>query len=1002
MERPPGSHPGFSVQENMSNAALSRDLADRLRRTVRGPVRLDVLTRLLYSTDASSYQVMPVGVVLPLDADDVAAAVRAAAAYKAPIIPRGSGTSLSGQTVGAALILDLSRHLSRVLEFSAEERWVRVEAGAALDRVNAALRPHGLMIGPDPASSPVATLGGMTGNNSTGARSIAYGMMIDHVREVGVVLSDGSRSRFSPHSIRSLPFLGVQSSLEGRLYSEIPRLLTRYRDAIATGYPNIWRNVAGYSLKHALEGMESEQTINLAGLLVGSEGTLATVTDVQVGLVECPTRARIAIVHFDSLRESLEAVPAMLESCPTSIELMDRFLIQLIRRSPDFAPRLTFIEGDPAVILIVELSGMHDKELADRAAKLERTLRQGGHRGALVHQTAPSEVDNVWVARKASFGLLMSQRGNAKPLAFADDAVVPLHRLPEFALEARRLCRDVGAEVSFSAHVSAGCLHIMPLVNLKTPRGIEQMRTLSQGIARLAIRLGGTTTGEHGEGFARSYYNAELYGPRLHEAFRALKAIFDPAGLMNPGKIVDGSPPWEPDRLRIHPGYRTPHAPTETYFDFSSDGGFAGAVEMCNGQGLCRKLDVGVMCPSFRVTREEADSTRGRANALRAAMTGALPDGMTSREVFEILDLCVQCKACRSECPSGVDMARLKAELLAHYHQDHGITLRDRCFAHAAALSRLGSRFPRLANLVLANPGVRLLIEHTLQIDRRRPLPAFAECTFQEWLRVRSEQHREPAGPAPRGPVVLWDDIYLSYHEPEVGKAAVHVLEAAGFEVRLVAGRHCDGRPLISKGLLAEARRDARRNVALLEPLAARSIPIVGLEPSSILTLRDEVQDLLRSEAARIVARKTLLIEELLAHLADQGDLDLPFRGDLMPRQVLVHGHCHQKANGGTGPLLRMLGLIPCLSVEEIPSGCCGMAGSFGYEREHYEISMAMGEDRLFPAVRAAPNDTIITAPGFSCRQHIAHGTGRVAVHPIVLMAEALGKGKLPSERRRG
>ena len=958
---------------------------------MRGPVRFDRMSRLLYSTDASSYQVMPVGVVLPLDADDVAAAVSVAAAHKVAIIPRGGGTSLSGQTVGTALVLDLSRHLNGILEINPEERWVRVEAGAVLDQVNGALRPHGLMIGPDPSSSPSATLGGMTGNNSTGAHSIVYGMMADHVREVGVVLADGSRARFSPCSEGSRKALAGLPSLEGSLYRQVPDLLGRYREAIATGYPAVWRNVAGYNLNRMLQDLDAGRPFNLTPLVVGSEGTLAAVTDVTVGLVDRPRCSRLAVVHFESLRESLDAVPGILKSQPASIELMDRFFIQLTRRSPDFGPRLHFIVGDPRIILIVEFAGMDERALADRAAGMETALRREGHRGAIVHQTRSSEIENVWIARKASFGLLLSQRGDAKPLAFADDAVVPIQQLPAFALEAERICREAGTEPSFSAHASAGCLHIMPLVNLKSPRGLDQMRTISQGIARLAIRLGGTTTGEHGEGFARSHYNEELYGPVLHRAFKEVKAIFDPANLMNPGKIVNAPEPWDIRLLRLHPGYGTPLAPRETFYDFSADGGFAGAVEMCNGQGLCRKRESGVMCPSYMVTQEEAHSTRGRANALRAAITGQLDvDGMTSRELFEILELCVQCKACRGECPSGVDMAKLKSEFLAHFHAAHGITPRDRFFGHIATLSRLGARFPMLANWVLSNPKVRLLLEHTLQIDRRRPFPPFAAQTFQAWFHARKPSIDGTERTEPRSPLVLWDDVTLSYNEPEVGRAAVRVLEAAGFDVLLVNGRRCEGRPLISKGLLEEARRDARHNVTLLAPFAARAIPIVGVEPSAIAAFRDEYPDLLRTVDARRVSQQALMVEELLAQLAEDGRLHLPVKGFPFPRPVLVHGHCHQKAQSGTEPLLRMLRLIPNALVEEIPSGCCGMAGSFGFEREHYDLSMAMGEDRLFPAVRNAPPDAIVAAAGVSCRHHIAHGTGRQALHPVVVLANAL------------
>lgn len=969
---------------------MTRELARALRVAIGGQVKFDRMSRHLYSTDASSYQIMPAGVVLPRDADDVAAALEIAGRYDTSIIPRGGGTSLSGQTVGAGIVLDHSRYMDDILDLDVAERRVRVQPGLVLDQLNATLAPQGLMVGPDPASSVVATLGGMTGNNSTGTHSIRYGMMVDHVVEVELVLADGSRACFGPRSSEQVQALARRDTLEGRLYREIPRLLETYRDEITTKYPRTWRTVAGYNLNRLLADRDAGRPFNLAPLVVGSEGTLATITAVTLDLVPRPTVTRLMTISFDDLRAALDAVPFILEHEPAALELIDRFFLNLTRRTTEFGSRLTFIEGDPRLVLVVEFAGNEEAALAARAERLERALRRhdrGVYRSStIVHQTTPAEIANVWIVRKAGFGLLMSKRGDAKPLVFADDAAVPVERLTDYALEVERVCADAGTEAAFFAHASAGCLHINPLVNLKTEEGMRQMRAISQGIARAAMAHGGTTTGEHGEGLARSYYNEELFGPRLHQAFREVKGLFDPENRLNPGKIVDAPAPWEPGLLRFHPDYDTPHAPTATHLDFSADGGFAGLVEMCNGQGFCRKRGSGLMCPSFIATRDEAHSTRGRANALRAAMTGALgPDGMTDHDLYEVLDLCLECKGCKRECPSQVDMAKLKYEFLAQYQAEHGVPLRSRLFANVAAFNRLASRLPALANRGMRNGLVRYLVDRLVGIDRRRPLPAVAPQSFQEWFRARPARRG-----APRGPVVLWDDTYLSYNEPEIGQAAVHVLEAAGYDVTLVTERRCCGRPMISKGLLADARRHAEHNVALLAPFAERGIPIVGLEPSCMATFRDEYPDLLGSEPARRVAAGSYFIEEFLTELVDGGDVTLAFDADAVPERILVHGHCYQKALTGTTALLQMLCLLPNVTVEEIPSGCCGMAGAFGYEREHYEISMACGEDRLFPAVRDAGPETVVVAAGVSCRHQIAHGTGRRAVHPIVLLTDAL------------
>jgi FAD/FMN-containing dehydrogenase/Fe-S oxidoreductase len=940
------------------------ELAHVLKNRLRGDVRFDTMSRWLYSTDASSYQVYPTGVVVARDADDVAETVKAVAEFGLSVVPRGGGSSLSGQTVGPGVVIDHSRYLDQILELNVEERWVRVQSGMVLDQLNRVLAQYNLMVGPDPASSMVATLGGMTGNNSTGSHSIRYGMVADHVTEVDVVLSDGSQARFGPGSIFDA------DSLAGRIAADLPQLLDRYRDDIATGYPNTWRSVAGYNLNRL-----AKDPANLAPLIVGSEGTLGVITAVKLNVVERPAHTRLAILNFDTLREALAVVPAILETGPAAVELVDRYFNNLTRQSPEYGPRLNWVIGDPRAVLIVEYAGSDERQLADQTAKLEKVAPHID----VLHITDPGGVLNVWTVRKAGLGLLMSQRGDAKPLAFVDDASVPVENLADYAVEFERICHDAGTEAAFYAHASAGCLHINPVIDLKTGDGLRQMREISQAVAALAISYDGTTTGEHGEGFARSHYNEQLFGPRLHQAFREVKGLFDPENRLNPGKVIDAPEPWDPDVLRFQPGYST--VPVDTILDFSHDGGFAGLVEMCNGQGVCRKRDAGAMCPSFMATRDEAHSTRGRANALRAAMTGKLgPDGLASQELHDVLDLCLECKACKRECPSLVDMAKLKYEFLHQYQAVHGVPLRSRLFANIHTLNKLGSRVsPALVNWGYRNPLVRGALDRLVGIDARRSLPELAPTTFQRWFHQRTA----PAADV-RPRVVLWDDTYLSYNETEVGKAAVAVLEAAGYAVELVKNRQCCGRPMISKGLLEQARANATHNITLLHPYAAQGIPIVGIEPSCITTLRDEYPDLVPSDAARTVAANSFFIEEFLR------ETELPFAGNLPPETVLVHGHCYQKAITGTGPLMEVLKRVPNATVSEIPSGCCGMAGSFGYEKEHYDVSMAAGEDRLFPAVRDAGNETTLLAAGISCRHQIKDGTGRQAIHPVVWLAEKL------------
>lgn len=960
----------------MNHAAeLQAEVLAALQRSVRGKVHADRLTCALYSTDASSYAVMPKAVVLPRDRADLQAIVEIAQRYHVPIVPRGGGTSLSGQAIGAGIIVDLSHSFGQIGEFDPSSCQIWVEAGCTLDRLNNFLKPHGLMFGPDPSSSASATIGGMLGNNSTGSHSIVYGMTVDHTLAMETILDDSSLAIWSTQV--------ANNPRQQQIQAQLGQIVARYAPAIERDYPQVWRNVAGYNLQRMLQRQQQQQPFSAVPILVGSEGTLGLTVAAQLSLVARPKVTRLALWHFDDLQRALALVPEMLRFNPSAVELFDRYFINLTRQNPEYGSRLSFVVGEPRVVLIVEWAGTDSTELAANDAALEAHLRALGETGLIVRETMPAAIANVWAVRKAGLGLLMSQRGDAKPLAFVDDATVPVERLAEYARGVEAICCEAGTEATFYAHASVGCLHINPLINLKTEHGLAQMAQISQAVASLAISLGGTTTGEHGEGLARSAFNQQLYGAELHKAFGEIKQLFDPNQIFNPGKILAAPQPWQPEILRISPSYQTPHAPSVTFFDFTPDGGFAGLVEMCNGQGVCRKDDAGVMCPSYMATHDEANSTRGRANALRAAMTGQLGTaGLSSPELHEAMDLCLECKACKRECPSIVDMARLKSEWLAHYQATHGVPWRSRLFGQIAKINQLGMLVPRLNNWVLAQPITRWLLDRSLGIDQRRQLPALANSSFRTWFKRQSQTQT-----APRGPLILWDDTFTLYNEPQIGQAAVKILSAAGYKVYLIEERRCCGRPLISKGMLAEARANAEHNIALLAPFAELGVPIIGLEPSCIASFRDEYPALVTTNAAKIVAAQSYFIEEFLVKLAAEG-ITWHWKEQLPADQVLVHGHCYQKALISTNPLLAMLRLVPNLAVHEIESGCCGMAGSFGYEREHYEVSLACGEQRLFPAVRSSQQP--ILAAGMSCRHQIEAGTGVIAQHPIVFLADCL------------
>ena len=954
----------------------TKALEQELRKLVEGEVRFDAFSRVLYSTDASIYQMEPVGVVIPRHKDDVLAAVDVARRTGVPILPRGGGTSLAGQTVNHAIVLDFSKYMDALIEVNPNERWARVQPGIVLDTLNGLLAPHHLKYAPDPSTANRASVGGGIGNNSCGSHSVVYGKTSDHVLELNVVLADGAEARFSNLTPSELETKLSGSGLESQIYRGIPQIAQAHSHEINARYPNIMRRVSGYNIDQFLNG----GPVNLSQMMVGSEGTLGVITEARVNLVPTPRATALAIVHFNTLGEACDATPAILEHGPAAVELVGEMLLARTRSSPTFSRRMTFVNGQPGAILVVEFTGDTAEEAVDKAQKLKDALarRRLGYDCITISDGAGQA--NVWAVRKAGLGLLMSVRGDAKPIPFVEDTAVDPEHLGLFVRRFDEIVGNHGTTAGYYGHASVGCLHIRPLVSLKTQDGLDTMTSIASEIADLVKEFGGSLSGEHGDGIVRGVWTEKMFGPKIYDAFRQVKQTFDPDGILNPGKIID-TPPLT-DNLRYGPGYQTLSFPTQ--LDFSADDGFEGAIDMCNGMGACRKPD-GTMCPSFMATRDEEHSTRGRANLLRAAISGTLPpETLTSHRLYEALDLCLECKGCKGECPSNVDMAKLKYEFLHHYNSANGTPLRAKIFANINRLSRLGSRLAPLANLAAHTPGLRWLLHHFFGIHKNRPLPSFADRTLPAWFAGRTSPTDSP-----HGPVVLFNDTFMNYNVPAIGIAAVEILEHAGFEV-ILANARCCARPMISKGLLTEAKSNARFNVDLLAPYAAQDIPIVGCEPSCLLTLRDEYPDLLGDDKSKAVAASSFLIDEFLMDLHRKGELHLKFSDKT--QKVLFHGHCHQKALVGTADALSVLNLPPNFTVEEAKTGCCGMAGSFGFEKEHYDISMAIGSQKLFPQVESRDENWEIAVMGISCRQQVEHGTNRRPRHLVELLRDALAR----------
>lgn len=942
-----------------------------LRKHIRGEILTDEYSLGIYSTDASVYQIHPLVVVLPLDEDDVVNAVEAAKEHAVTILPRGGGTSLAGQTVGRSMILDFSKYMNRILEFNEKEKWVSVQPGIVHEVLNNYLKPFRLHFAPDPATSSRANIGGMVGNNSSGTKSILYGKTVDHVLEARILLADGNLLQLKKMSAAEYEQKASGIGRESEIYRGIKSIIDQNRDEIEGRYPKVMRRVGGYNLD---EFIHTDQW-NLSKLITGSEGTLAITLEVKLNLEPLPAHKSVCVVHFTDLPEAIKAVEPILDYKPAAVEILDKTVIDLSRINLTTKRSCHFIDGNPAAILIVEFYGESKEEVLQRPQDMITKFqeRKIGYSWPLFPEG--TEYEDVWTIRKKGLGLMLGIKGKKKPIAFIEDAGIPTNVLAEYIDEVLKVCNANDTNVAMYAHASVGVIHVRPILDLRDPADIQRFERISQETFKLVKKYKGSWSGEHGDGLVRSPYNKEFFGPRLYAAFRELKHLFDPAGIMNPGKVVD-SPPLT-DNLRYGGGYADKSVLTN--FLFRSDGSFTDAVHMCTGVGECRKILGGTMCPSFKATRDEEHSTRGRANALRQAMSGQLDgDGLAGERIRQVLDLCLSCKACKSECPSNVDMAKLKSEVSQMYFDHNGIKLRDRLIRNSSRMAaRLSGPLAPFINAIQRNPVFRILLEKAAGIDRRRILPEYARETFGNWF----HKNRKHGGDKT---VALFVDTYMNYHESGIGIAAYNLLVSCGYKV-ILAEAGCCQRPRISHGLLREATKDGFRTARKLEKYFRQHIPVVVCEPSCASALTDDLPDLIDDKLlADGLANGVYMIDQFIHSELEGNNLKVSFK--TRAKNIVIHGHCHQKALYGTSAMKEVLKKIPGVHLSEPDSGCCGMAGSFGYEKEHYGLSHKIGSNVLFPSLEKLDDFTAIIACGFSCRHQIKHFTGRTARHWVELI----------------
>ncbi|MEP2943396.1 MAG: FAD-linked oxidase C-terminal domain-containing protein [Hyphomicrobiales bacterium] len=965
----------------ISGSVLER----RLRQEIEGEAHFGAFDLGRYSTDASIYQMMPTGVVIPKNTADIEKTIKIAREEGIPILPRGGGTSQSGQTVNHALVIDNSRHLNKILELDVQGRRCVVEPGIVLDDLNRALKPHGLWFPIDVSTASRATIGGMAGNNSCGGRSLRYGKMRDNVLSIDGILADGTAMHFGP----------VDKMGENEFVQSMLDLGAREADEISAKFPRVQRRVGGYNIDALIP---SNTPVNLAHLLVGSEGTLAYSTAIELKLSPLPGAKVMGICHFPTFYQAMEAPQHLVKLGPQAVELVDATMIGLARDIPMFKKTMDeFVRGEPEALLLVEFAEGSDAKNLQKLEELEDCMSdlgfsfeaEGNQWGGVVSVTDNRLQGDIAEVRKSGLNIMMSMKEAGKPISFVEDCAVELPDLAYYTERLTKIFEKHGTRGTWYAHASVGCLHVRPVLNMKLDQDIKTMRSIAEECFEMVKYYKGSHSGEHGDGIVRSEFHKMMFGEQMIQNFNEVKQHFDNNNIFNPGKIVD--PPKMDDRtlFRYGPDYSVKDFKTE--LDWSpwtgSAGGFQGAIEMCNNNGACRKIKGGVMCPSYRVTRDECDVTRGRANSLRLAISGQLGEGaLTSDEMRDTMKLCVSCKGCKRECPTGVDMARMKIEVTAARANEYGLSLHDKLVGYLPRYAPYASKVATLMNLRDKIPGLAKLLESTTGFTAKRRLPKWHNKAFRD----------EEVVPNDNPQAVLFADTFNRYFEPENLRATINVLKAGNiaFDIaRPAKGERplCCGRTLLSVGRIEEARKEAKRLIDTLLPFAKKGVPIIGLEPSCLLSLRDELPALLPGEDAALVAEYAKMLEEFIADKSEAGTIKLPL--DAPAKKIMLHGHCHQKAMGVVSDIEKTLALLPETQVELVETSCCGMAGSFGYANETHDISMQMGELDLLPAVRAADFDTIVVADGTSCRHQIVDGTGRNAIHVARVIEMALKKG---------
>ncbi|NND33082.1 MAG: FAD-binding protein [Saprospiraceae bacterium] len=918
----------------------------------------------MYATDASMYQITPLAIALPETESDLVMMVKIASDHKIPIVPRGGGTGLAGQAIGRGLIIDFSKYLNKILEFDEKEKWVVVQPGIVRDQLNAFLRPHRLHFAPDPATSSRANIGGMIANNSSGTKSIIYGKTIDHVLELKVLLSDGTLLHLNAKDPKEYEQICQQNDREGEIYRSIKEIIIANKESIAENFPKVMRRVGGYNLD---EFIDSDHW-NLSKLIVGSEGTLGIILQAKINLTPLPKSRCACLAHFNSMNEAILAVQKIVPYQPSAVEIIDDTVINFSRKNMATRESCRVIEGDPAAVLFIEFEGEEFSTLhnqADTVAEMLRTEKMGY---AFPIFAEGKEYQDILTVRKKGLGLMMGMKTERKPVAFIEDAAIPLEHLDKYILEVDQVCQKYGVQAIKYAHASVGVIHVRPVLNLRDAGDLEILKKIAEETFLLVKKYKGSWSSEHGDGLVRSPFNERFFGPEVYRAFKRIKTLFDPQNLLNPGKIVDS--PAMDQNLKYGVEYKD--RPIDTFFHYRDSGGFHEEVHMCSGVGECRKVGQGTMCPSYMATRDEKDSTRGRANALRLAMSGQLKSEIYSEEVLNILDLCLSCKACKSECPSNVDMAKLKSEVLQMKYDHSGISLREYFVENSARFAANFSGAPApLVNAIQSSKIFKQTFQKLLGFDQHRTLPSYSKTSFVKWFEFKYHKPKNPTET-----VALFVDTYLNYHEPEVGIGSVNLLTKIGIAVEM-ADVGCCQRPKISNGFLRSAQEHGATVARNLHEIMARNIKVVVCEPSCASALQFDIPDLLDDQqlAAGMSSNVYPLADFIWEKIKDHKNLNI----ELKSHNLILHGHCHEKSLYGTGSMHQIFKLLGA-NVKEIDSGCCGMAGSFGYEKEHYDLSKKIGEDRLFPAIENAKEDATIIANGFSCRHQINHFTGRKAL----------------------